>query len=91
MKDINKMRLGVLRSIKELRTFIDSIESGVKSRQPDKIYPAYIFLKTLCYHMDKGDLTPFSIELYQELLHNHEKKESQNEARKQDQILTNPV
>lgn len=73
MKDINKMRLGVLRSLKELKHFISLIENGVKSRSPDKIYPAYQFLKTLCYHMNEGDLTPEAIELQQELLCSYNK------------------
>jgi hypothetical protein len=61
------MRLGLLREFKNLRKFFDSMEAGVKSRDPAKIYPAYAFMQTLVRHMNEGDLTPISIELHQEL------------------------
>jgi hypothetical protein len=68
MKDLAKMRLGVLKEIKQIKKFFDNMELGVKSRDPAKIYPAYIFLSNLVYHMNEGDLTPLSIELKQVLL-----------------------
>jgi hypothetical protein len=48
------------------------MERGIKSRDPAKIYPAYMFLRTLTYHMNEGDLTPLSIELCQELLNDYQ-------------------
>jgi hypothetical protein len=69
VKDVAKMRLGVLRELKGIIRFFEDMEKGVKSRDPARIYPAYIFIKTLAYHMNEGDLTPLSIELHQELLH----------------------
>ncbi len=63
MKDINKMRLGVIRELKNLRYFLDQLEKGVKRRDEFAISRAYIFLNNLVYHMDNGDLTPTSIEL----------------------------
>ena len=69
MNDLNKMRLGVLRELKEIIRFFQEMERGVKTRQPSKIYPAYIYLTSLAYHMSEGDLSPLSIELKQALLH----------------------
>jgi len=69
MKDINKMRLGVLRELKGIIRFFEDMEKGVKSRDPSRIYPAYIFISTLAYHMNEGDLSPLDIELKQALLH----------------------
>jgi len=68
MNDLNKMRLGVLRELKEIIHFFQDMERGVKTRLPSKIFPAYIYLTNLAYHMSEGDLTPLSIELKQELL-----------------------
>ncbi len=67
MKDINKMRLGVLRELKNVRKFFDNMEAGVKSRNEVKITRAYTFLKILVHHMDEGDLTPLSVELNEAL------------------------
>ncbi len=76
MKDVAKMRLGVLRELKGIIRFFEDMEKGVKSRDPAKIYPAYVYIKTLAYHMNEGDLTPLSIELHQALLHDdHMRKE----------------
>ena len=68
MKDLAKMRLGVLREIKNIRIFFDRMERKVKSRNTDSVQDAYVFIKTLAWHMDNGDLTPFEIELHRELL-----------------------
>jgi hypothetical protein len=68
MKDFNKMRLHVLRELKEIIRFFEDMERGVKTRMPNKVYPAYIYLTSLSYHMTEGDLSPLSIELKQELL-----------------------
>lgn len=68
MKDLNKMRLGVIRELKNLRYFLDELEKGVKRRDAFAISRAYIFLNNLVYHMDNGDLTPESIELTHALL-----------------------
>jgi len=61
------MRLGVLRELKNVRKFFDMMEAGVKTRNPVKVQRAYTFLKVLVYQMDKGELTPLSIELYEAL------------------------
>ncbi len=61
MKDLAKMRLGVLRQLKDVHIFIENIERSVKSRNPLAIQRAYTFLKALTYHMDEGDLTPNNI------------------------------
>jgi hypothetical protein len=63
MKDLSKMRLGVLREIKNMRIFFDNMEKTVKSRNPEAIQKTYMFLVHLCYHMDKGCLTPINIAL----------------------------
>ena len=67
MNDINQMRLGVLREIKNIRKFFDMMEKGVKSRDPIKVQRAYFFIMTMVRHMDEGDLTPLSIELFEAL------------------------
>lgn len=69
MKDVAKMRLGILRELKGIKKFFEDMERSVKSRDPSQVYPAYIYLTTLVYHMREGDLTPLSLELKQELLH----------------------
>jgi len=52
------------------------MEKSIKTRNPEAIQKAYTFLKTLVYHMDKGDLTPFSIELFHAIeLYNQENYE----------------
>jgi len=61
MKDLNKMRLGVMRELRNVRRFLDNIEGSVKSRNPMAIQRAYMFLVALVYHMDQGSLTPDSI------------------------------
>lgn len=78
MKDLVQMRLGVLREIKLIKHFFEKMEQGVKSRDPRKIYPAYIFISNLTYHMNEGDLTPLSVELKQELLHSEYVKNNKN-------------
>ncbi len=67
MSDLNKMRLGVLRELKQVHRFIDNMERSVKSWNPQAIQKAYVFLKALTYHMDDGDLTPKSISYNLEL------------------------
>lgn len=67
MKDINKMRLGVIRELKNLRIYIDKLERNVKSRNEDNIQKAYIFLVHLVREMNEGILTPDSIDLDIEL------------------------
>lgn len=74
MKEIARMRLGVLREIKNIRRFLDVMERGVKTGLPERVYPSYCFIKALAYHMNEGDLTPESIALHQELLHEFNKE-----------------
>lgn len=69
MKEISRMRIGVLKELKLIIDFFKDMEKGVKSRDPSKIYPSYIYLTNLAYHMNEGDLTPLSIQLKQALLH----------------------
>lgn len=85
MKEISEMRLGVLRELKKIKFFFQDMENGVKSRRPDMIYPAYVFIKTLAYHMNEGDLSETSIELHHALLNaelrlNNKNKDAQNEV-----------
>ena len=68
MKEIAKMRLGVLRERKNIRRFLDHMERTVKSRDEEGIQRAYVFIKTMVYHMNEGDLTPLDVELHKELL-----------------------
>jgi hypothetical protein len=63
MKDINKMRLGVLREIKNVHKFLDNMERSVKTRNPEAIQRAYMFLIHLVREMDECCLTPESIAL----------------------------
>ncbi len=67
MKDINKMRLGVLRELKNVRIFFDRMESSVKSRNPESIQRAYMFLVHLVREMNEGCLTPDNVALDVEL------------------------
>lgn len=79
MKDINRMRLGVLRELKNVRNFFDQIEQGVKSRNPEAIQRAYMFLVHLVHEMNEGCLTPENVALDVELakeLQNLEKNQS---------------
>lgn len=82
MKELATMRLGVLRELKKIIRFFEDMERGVKTRDPSKIYPAYVYLTNLAYHMNEGDLTSLSIELKHALLHQElllEKKGSVND------------
>lgn len=67
MKDINKMRLGVLRELKNVRKFLDNMESSVKSRNPEAVQRAYMFLVNMVREMNEGCLTPDSVALDVEL------------------------
>ncbi len=63
MKELSRMRQSVLRELKNIHKFFDRMEQTVKSRNPEAIQKAYMFLVHLVYHMDKGCLTPESIAL----------------------------
>ena len=63
MKDINKMRLGVLRELKNVHKFLDNMERSVKSRNPEAIQKAYMFLVHLVRDMNEGCLTPDNVAL----------------------------
>lgn len=63
MNDINKMRLSVLRELKNVHRFLDNMERSVKNRNPQAIQKAYMFLVHLVREMDEGCLTPTSIAL----------------------------
>lgn len=77
MNDLNKMRLGVLRELKNVHKFLDNMERSVKTRNPQAIQRAYVFLVHLVREMDVGILTPDSIaldvELYKALQEDYEK------------------
>lgn len=68
-----QIQRSILKEIKNINVFFKRMEEGVKTGSPMKIKKAYHFLQTLVYHMDKGDLTPESVELFQAL------RESTNE------------
>lgn len=67
MNDLSKMRLGVLRELKNIHKFFDQMERNVKSRNPESVQKAYMFLTNLVYQMDKGSLTPDNVALDVEL------------------------
>lgn len=67
MNDLSKMRLGVLRELKNVHKFLDMMERSVKTRNPAAIQRAYMFLCHLVEDMDNGKLTPNSIALDVEL------------------------
>lgn len=67
MNDLNKMRLGVLRELKNVHKFLDNMERSVKTRNPQAIQKAYMFLVHLVREMNEGCLTPDSIALDVEL------------------------
>jgi len=68
MKDINKMRLGVLRELKNVHQFFDNMERSVKSRNPEAVQRAYMFLVHMVREMNEGFLSPDSIALDVELV-----------------------
>lgn len=63
MKEIAKMRLGVLRELKNVRRFINDMEQKTKNRDPEVVQTAYIWLKTLVVMMDIGELSPKKVAL----------------------------
>lgn len=67
MKDINKMRLGVLREIKNVHKFFDNMGRSVKTKNPEAIQRAYMFLVHMVREMNEGCLNPSSIALDVEL------------------------
>lgn len=67
MKDLNKMRLAVLHEIKHIHKFFDNMERNVKTRNPEAVQRAYVFLIHLVREMDEGILRPYSIALDVEL------------------------
>jgi hypothetical protein len=58
MKDINKMRLGVLREIKNVHKFFDNMERSVKTKNPEAIQRAYMFLVHMVREMNEGVFMP---------------------------------
>lgn len=68
MKDIHKMRLGVLRELKDAHRFFDNMERSVKDRNPVAVQKAYLFLVHMVREMNEGILSPSSIELDLELI-----------------------
>lgn len=67
MKEISKMRLGVLRELKNVRLVIDMMEQKTKSRDPEAVQRAYMWLKTLVVIMDIGELSQKQVALKLEL------------------------
>jgi hypothetical protein len=63
LKDLHKMRLGVLRELKNVHKFLDNMERSVKNRNPEAIQRAYMFLVHLVREMDSGCLTPDNVAL----------------------------
>lgn len=67
MKDINMMRIGVLREIKNIHRFFNLMERTVKTRNPEAIQKAYMFIKALVVQMETGELSPDNVALNLEL------------------------
>jgi hypothetical protein len=67
VKEIARMRLGVLRELKNVHKFLNHMELGVKRRDPNAIQRAYMFLKTLVIAMNEGELTPENVALNLEI------------------------
>jgi hypothetical protein len=67
MKEIAKMRLGVLRELKNVRRVIDMMEQKTKSRDPEAVQRAYMWLKTLVVIMDIGELSQKQVAINLEL------------------------
>jgi len=65
VRELNRMRLGVLKEIKSVRRFLDMMEKNVRSREPSHTLRAYTFLTILVEHMNEGDLTPFNVDFIQ--------------------------
>jgi len=61
------MRLGVLRELKNVHKFLDNMERSVKTRNPEAIQRAYMFLVHLVREMNDGCLTPDNVALDVEL------------------------
>ena len=61
------MRLGVLRELKNVHKFLDNMERSVKTRNPEAVQRAYMFLIHLVREMNEGCLTPDSVALDVEL------------------------
>lgn len=57
----------MLRELKNVHKFLDNMERSVKTRNPQAIQKAYMFLVHLVREMDAGCLTPGSIALDVEL------------------------
>lgn len=67
MKDIARMRLGVLRELKNVRKILDAMERNVKGRNQEAIERSYIWLQTLVVQMNDGELSPKSVALNLEI------------------------
>ena len=61
------MRLGVLREIKNVHKFFDNMERSVKTKNPEAIQRAYMFLVHMVREMNEWFLCPDSIALDVEL------------------------
>ena len=59
--------LGVLRELKNVHKFLDNMERSVKTRNPEAIQRAYMFLVHLVREMNDGCLTPDNVALDVEL------------------------
>lgn len=63
MIELEKMRHGVLKELKNVHKFFDNIERSVRARNPIAIQKAYMLLVHLVREMDEGVLTPNNIAL----------------------------
>lgn len=63
MIELEKMRRGVLKELKNVHKFFDNIERSVRARNPIAIQKAYMLLVHLVNEMDNGILTPSNIAL----------------------------
>lgn len=79
MIELEKMRRGVLKELKNVHRFFDNIEKSVRARNPAAIQRAYMLLVHLVNEMDNGMLTPNNIALDVALAQEFSRIEEENE------------
>lgn len=67
MKDLAKMRLGILKELKNVRAILDCMEKNIKGRNQEAIERSYIWLQTLVVQMNEGELSPKVVALNLEI------------------------
>lgn len=79
MKEISRMRIGVIRELKNIRLLIDRMENKVKSRDSEAVQLAYMWIKTLVVMMNVGELAPSNVALNLELARALQQEDAMNE------------